>query len=393
VTPAIKARFSRFLGALPGRLHFAAHSHHPWPDISFDAQQRAWLDAAAWMDAKWERIFGEILPRSQAHVARLLNLPDPRSVCFAQNTHELVMRLLSGIERAPLRVLTTDSEFHSFTRQLRRLEDAGIASVERVAVEPFETFPTRFADAMATHPCDLIYFSQVFYNSGYAIENLPALVAAVRRPTTLVVIDGYHGFMALTTDLSAIANRAFYLAGGYKYAMSGEGACFMHCPPGYVPRPLDTGWFAGFAALGNRVDEVAFPTDGLRFLGATFDPTGLYRFNAVMDWLLAEGLTPGRIHTHAWTLQATFLNALMKQPPTGFATAELLPAGPQPRGNFLTFRHTRAADICKRLHAQNVVTDYRDDRLRIGFGLYQDDADVAELLERFRLVVNAIQSP
>ena len=49
------------------------------------------------------------------------------------------------------------------------------------------------------------------------------------------MIDGYHGFMALPTDFAAIAGRAFYLAGGYKYAMAGEGVCFMHCPPGYVP--------------------------------------------------------------------------------------------------------------------------------------------------------------
>ena len=42
--------FSRFLGAVPGRLHAAAHSHHPWPDVTFDAQQQAWLDAARLAD-------------------------------------------------------------------------------------------------------------------------------------------------------------------------------------------------------------------------------------------------------------------------------------------------------------------------------------------------------
>ena len=39
-----------------------------------------------------------------------------------------------------------------------------------------------------------------------------------------VVIDGYHAFMALDPPFSpSAAASAFYLAGGYKYAMAGEG--------------------------------------------------------------------------------------------------------------------------------------------------------------------------
>jgi len=38
------------------------------------------------------------------------------------------------------------------------------------------------------------------------------------------------------------------------------------------------------------------------------------------------------------------------------------------------------------LHAAGVITDYRHDRLRIGFGLYHDEADVDELLRRLKTV-------
>ena len=40
------AAFSRFL-ADPERLHFAAHSHHPWPDVARDAQLRQMLGGVA----------------------------------------------------------------------------------------------------------------------------------------------------------------------------------------------------------------------------------------------------------------------------------------------------------------------------------------------------------
>jgi kynureninase len=73
----LKPHFSRFLGADPDRLDFAAHSHHPWPDVSFEAQQRAWLDAAELVDDKWERVFGEVVPEAQ-RPARPRQAPPPR---------------------------------------------------------------------------------------------------------------------------------------------------------------------------------------------------------------------------------------------------------------------------------------------------------------------------
>src|SRR5690606_23320370 len=133
-------------------------------------------------------------------------------------------------------------------------------------------------------------------------------LAALRETDALVVFDGYHGFMALPTDFGACAGRAFYLAGGYKYAMAGENVCFMHCPPGYAMRPRDTGWFAAFGALEGRQDDtLAYGQDGSRFLGATFDPTGLYRFSAVLDWMESIGLTVEAIHAHVMALQDLFL--------------------------------------------------------------------------------------
>jgi hypothetical protein len=91
--------------------------------------------------------------------------------------------------------------------------------------------------------------SQVFYASGATSGSVEDLAAAVPDDGTFVVIDGYHGFMARPTDLSKVAARIFFTAGGYKYDMAGEGVCFLHCPPGYGSRPRDTGWFAEFVAL------------------------------------------------------------------------------------------------------------------------------------------------
>lgn len=381
--PSYKKHFGRFLHA--DRLHFAAHSHHLWPDVSLDAHAQAWRDAARDADRKWDRILGEVLPEARGHLTRILGLSDPATIAFAPNTHELVVRIFSCFEgHEPVRVLTTDAEFHSFRRQLRRWEESGRVRAERVPAEPFASFPERFAERAASGDHDLVYLSHVQFDSGYVVPDLTAIVAAVPRDDAFVVVDGYHAFMALPVDLAAIEARAFWLAGGYKYAMTGEGACFCHCPPGYGERPVDTGWYAGFDDLA-RPDSgrVAYATGGDRFFGATFDVSPFYRFNAVMGLWREVGVTPADVHERALALEARFLDGL-----DGLGLGTVRPDRLIPdrsfadRGNFLTFRFPGAAEAHARLLEAGVITDCRGNRLRIGFGLYHDDEDVDRLLLR-----------
>ena len=52
------------------------------------------------------------------------------------------------------------------------------------------------------------------------------------------------------------------------------------------------------------------------------------------------------------------------------------------RGNFLTFRHADAALWHEMLRQAGITVDLRGDRLRLGFGLYQNAADAEALLAR-----------
>ncbi|MGJ3264160.1 MAG: aminotransferase class V-fold PLP-dependent enzyme [Salinarimonas sp.] len=380
----LRAHFSRTRDAAPGRLHLAAHSHHAWPDVTRAAQEEAWDDAARLADRKWERVLGRIWPEAQGHVAGVLGLPDASTVVFAQNTFELWLRLFSCMPtQRPVRVLATDGEFHSFTRLSRRLAEDGLIDLVTVPVEPFATFEARFAEEAARGGWDVVLFSQVLFGSGYVVAEPERLVAAVPDDETFVVIDGYHGFLALPTDLSRLADRVFYMSGGYKYVMSGEGAAFMHCPPGYGERPRATGWYAAFGALAARqAGEVAYARDGFRFMGATFDPTALYRFNAVMRWLDGLGIGAAQAHAHAHACQHAFVEALEAQG-AGLSRTDLVIGLDAPRrANFLAFRRPDAAALHDRLTAAEIVTDVRADVLRFGFGLYHAREDITEAARR-----------
>ena len=332
-----KRYFSRFFAANPDRLHLAAHSHHLWPDVTYDAHIQAWNDAAALADQKWDHVLGEVAPALRARIAGLLGLPGGSSIAFA--------------------------------------------------AEPFDTLADRLVSASRSGAYDLVYVSHVHFNSGYVLP--PEAIAALATTASdgrLVAIDGYHAFCALPVDLSAVGDSVFYLAGGYKYAMAGEGVCFMHCPAGFGQRPVNTGWFAGFGDLERGAAGVPYATDGMRFAGATFDPSGLYRMTAVLAWLDDIGVTIADIHRRVRALQQQFLGALSLDGPEPVTLSNLLLDVHDERGHFLTFRTDRAELVHRALAAAGVTTDYRGDRLRVGFGLYHDVEDVDEAVRRIAAV-------
>lgn len=378
-----KSLFSKSLTAAPDRLHMAAHSHHLWPDAAFQGQMQAFDDAARLADDKWDHVFSDIYPAAQRHIAQELNLPNPETLVFAPNTHNLIVTLFSGLETRPIRVLTTDGEFHSLTRQRQRWEESGRVTADIIPVHPVDTFDARFLAAAKAADYDIIFTSHVFFNSGHIFGGLTELAKLSKPEGPWVVMDGYHGFMAVPTDLSAVAGKVFYLAGGYKYAMSGEGVCFMHAPPGYAPRPEITGWYAAFGDLvAPPKGGVGYSRDGGRFLGATFDPSGLYRFNAVRDMLRQEGLNVAAMSDYVGGLQSQLAVAIKNGEAGPLSLAgQLNDVTVNHSARFLALEHENAQAWKAALHAHDIITDVRGNVLRIGLGLYHDAADIQRLCD------------
>jgi selenocysteine lyase/cysteine desulfurase len=379
---SFKALFSRSLSADPTRLHFAAHSHHLWPDASREGQIQAWDDAARLADRKWDKVMDEVWPEAQGHVARELSTEQPDSIVFSANTHDFIIRLFTAAPRpnARLRTLTTDGEFHSARRQLARWKEEGWVEVERIGAVPFDTFSERFLTAANSGKYDLILVSQVLFGSGRTFDRADDLAALARPEGPWVVIDGYHAFMALEHPFGKQeAKTAFYLGGGYKYAMSGEGCAFLHAPPGFGSRPPVTGWYAEFEDLSLPPGSVGYAADGRRFLGATFDPSALYRFNAVQRMLRQHGLTTTAISAWVAALQEQLVDSLTETPLAGAELLNPLDGGPQ-HARFLAFRSPDAQRWYEELKAKNCITDVRGDVLRIGFAIYHDGEDVRRLV-------------
>lgn len=381
-----KKYYSHFLKSTQGQLHLTAHSHHFWPDVTKAAQESYWTDSAKRVDSKWDYFFSEVIPETQTLLAKIIGVSAPQQITFAPNTHELVNRLYSCL--APgAKVLSTDSEFYSFTRQTERLQEAGIIDWTQITTNDFKTFTQRWLLAIKTQSFDFIFISRVFFNSALVFSAWVEMLDAITQYQStdcLVVIDDYHGFMAVPFNFRPFERRFFYIAGSYKYAQAGEGCCFLVSPSNSEHRPLNTGWFASFNSLANfKSGSVPYAQDGYRFSGATLDFSALYRLRAVLNLFAVEQVSVEDIHQHVISLQREFLNYIGQGHLKNILLSQLLGDLTKDHGHFLTFElpnEQETEKLAQYLESQAIFTDYRKSRLRFGFGMYHELADLKKLL-------------
>ncbi|MBY0513365.1 MAG: hypothetical protein K2P78_05580 [Gemmataceae bacterium] len=377
---ALAADYSRFRVA--ERLPLTGHSHQAWPDGGFAAQQRAWLDAAEHLDDKWPLAFAKVAA-VRAGYARLLGVPADE-IALDQNTLDLAVRFVSALPlRARPRLVATDGEFHTLRRLLDRLAEEPGLEVVRVAASPAESLAERLA-AEVTDRTAAAFCSSVLFQTARIVPGLPHLAVACRKHGAELLIDAYHQLNAVPFDPAGL-DSAFVVGGGYKYCQLGEGVCFLRVPPGCELRPVTTGWFTEFDALAAKPapgERVGYGRGGMRFAGATFDPTSVYRAAAVFDFFHAKGLTPGvlrEVSQHQVRLLGERFDAL------GLDPAVVRRDGSVPYeqvGGFLVLGSPRAGELCRRLKEAGVWADSRGDALRLGPAPYLSDAQLADAVGR-----------
>ena len=115
---ALRPHYSAFLK--PGRLLLTGHSHQAWPDVARAGTLECFDDAAKLADDKWAAAFAAA-DAVRTYVGACLGA-DAAQIALAPNTHELVLRFLSALDlKSRPHLVTTSGEFHTITRQLRRL--------------------------------------------------------------------------------------------------------------------------------------------------------------------------------------------------------------------------------------------------------------------------------
>jgi len=382
------------------RLLLSGHSHQAWPDVGFEAQQRAWLDAAELVDNKWGAAFAKA-DRVRAGYRALLDDPDG-DYALGENTFELLIRFLSALPlRARPRLVTTGGEFHTIRRLTDRLEEAGL-EIARVHAEPADTLAERLADATDDRTAAVLA-SAVLFLSARIVPNLRAVQARCETVGAELLVDAYHALGAIPFTLPAEGLGGAWITGaGYKYLQLGEGNGFLRIPPGCTLRPVATGWFSEFSALyereasgGGRAGEehaVLYGTGGDRFAGATYDPTSHYRAAAVFEFFAEQGLLPEflrEVSRHQVGRLAAAFDALDLDPAV-ITRDRSVPL--ETIGGFLALRAPKAGEIGAALKQRGVLTDWRGEVLRFGPAPYLSDTQLDAAIAALREAVSSLPS-
>jgi kynureninase len=348
------------------RILLTGHSHQAWPDVAFEAQQQAWLDAAEYVDDVWDRAF-EKANEVRRGFARLLD-DSADNIALAPNTHELVVRFLSALplKKRP-RLITTDGEFHTIRRQLDRLAEEGI-EVVKVAATPAATLAERLA-AVVDDRTAAVLVSVVLYTNAHIVPNLRATLEACERHGAELMVDAYHALNVVPFSLKQEGlDGAYIVGGGYKYCQLGGGNAFLRLPPDCNLRPVITGWFSEFAELAKDPSggRVRYGPGPARFAGATYDHTSHYRAARVFRFFSEHKLSPERLREISQHQIGRLAHGIGHEPGVPLSAI----------AGFVSVRAARAGELQAALRRHHVWTDYRGDRVRLGPAPYVSDAQL-----------------
>ena len=384
---AIAGDYTRF--RVSERMLLTGHSHQAWPDAAFEGVMECFKDSANLVDDKWPNAFAKA-DAVRAGYARLLH-DEPGNIALAENTHELVIKFLSALPlQKRRRIVTTDGEYHSVRRQLDRLAEEGIIELVKVPAAPLDDLADRLASNVSEATA-AVTVSSVLFRTGQIVPNLTHLAQVCAARGAELLIDAYHQVNVVPFDPRGLEN-AFVTGAGYKYVQAGEGNAFLRLPPGRAMRPVITGWFAEFATKEQPVSTgVQYAPGGMRFAGATYDPTANYRAAAVFEYFENKKLTPELLRDvsqHQVGLIMKYFDDL--DLPEAIVTRDRSVALEGTAG-FVVFKSPQAGELCKLLHDAGVYTDYRAEALRFGPAPYLSDAQIEEAMRGLARVVRGMK--
>ena len=289
--------FSRFFAANPGLLHFAAHSHHPWPDVTQAAHARYWEDSATLADRKWAHVFGTVVPGgagARRAAARALR-PAPGRLraqhARVRGAPVFVPRLVAAGARARERARVPqlpaadaaaggDGPARAHRDSRRALGD--VRRALRRGGAPRATGTSCGSPTCSSIPASSCAISSAIVARGACRRaggdrRLPRLPRAAGRP------------LARSTRAPSTSPAATSTRWRAKAPASSRSRRAASCGP-----PTRDGSRPSTRSRAGPGEAVPYSADAFRFWGSTFDPSGLYRFNAVMDWLAGLGVTVAR---------------------------------------------------------------------------------------------------
>ena len=189
--------------------------------------------------------------------------------------------------------MTTSGEFHTLRRLMARLAEEELLDVVVVEARPAETLAERLA-AETTERTAAVLVSAVLFEDSQMVPGLDQLAAACETRGAELLVDVYHALGVMSFPLDGLGRPGSWAA-ATSTSSSARATASCAC------RPTETSCGRASPAGSRsspswrrrrRPARSSTRRGGMRFAGATYDPTSHYRAARVFDFFAEQGLTP-----------------------------------------------------------------------------------------------------
>ena len=365
--------FGRVLSGRDRPIYLANHSlGRPLDVTAADVADAIGLWQAQLGNA-WDAWLAEIAAY-RARLAALLHAPRADCVVPKTSAGQGLRAILNSYERVP-RVVATRGEFDSIDVILRQY--ARCRRIDLRFVEPRANGMFDAADLLAAvRGADLVVVSQVMFNTGQLLAELPAMIEAAHAAGARVLVDVYHSVAVLPVDIAAL-DADFAIGASYKYLRGGPGAGYMYLHPRHLDAgftTLDIGWFAKKGPFDYlRPDPPEFAAGGDALMESTPPVLTYYQARAGQLFTLAIGVE--RLRAYSLAQQRRLVDVLDERG----IRAE---GGTDERGAFVVVRAGAARAWARELERRGVIVDSRGEILRLCPDLLTTRDEIAFAAER-----------
>ncbi len=218
---------------------------------------------------------------------------------------------------------------------------------------------------------DMLAISWIHYNSGIE-TNLTLLGERCKHYGVMFIVDGTQGLGAAELDVKS-SHISIFMASTFKWLNAGYGSCFFYidedCHQKLSYGPL--GWNSLTDFDTQLINQEARKKGALRWESGHWNYMNLSGLASALAEIDFIGVR--KIETRVGDLKSKLLELLNE------AGVEVLTPDPKShRGGILTIRGNK--ELFQKLQAQQVITTFRKDYLRISFHYYNDESDFDTLL-------------
>ncbi len=349
--------FSRVRDAQRGRVYLANHSLGRPLDATADDVREGLALWYARLGGAWDD-WGTEMGAHRARLAALLGAP--RSDCVVPKTSagQGLRAVLNTYDRVP-RVVATRGEFDSLDVILREYARRGRIALRLVEPREDGDFAAEDVIAALAQGADLVVVSQVMFQTGQLLPELPSIVGNAHAAGARVLLDVYHSLGVFPVDVAAL-DVDFAVGGSYKYLRGGPGACFLYVAPRHLDAglaTLDIGWFAKESPFSYaRPDPPRYGPGGDAWLEST--PAVLPIYQARAGQVFTQSIGVARLREYSLEMQRRLVALLAER---GIAAR----GGTPDRGAFVVVRHREAKAWSAALLERGIVSDARGQWLRL----------------------------